>query len=193
MMNNIKALVVDDSITIRKIIRANLNKLGISNVYEAPNGDEGFKAAKITRLDVIFIDYNMPGGMSGLELAEKIKADPKISGVKLVAVSSEFDDMLMDQFRRVGVSEFIEKPFDLAKFNSAIVPIIEKAANEEEISGKHGGAKMTKDIIARLFSATPQVIIDDKYLSFVFGKEKVTIPAETFIENAFHFIDIPLE
>lgn len=195
-MKKLKALIIDDSITIRKIIRANLNKLGINEVFEAANADEGFKAAKATRLDVAFIDYNMPGGMTGLDLAEKIRGDAKISSIKLVAVSSEFDEALMDRFKEFGVTDFIEKPFDLGKFNAAIMPIIETKAGEKEEGesiASPGGAKLTKDMLNRLFATTPTITIDDKYMAFVFGNERVTIPSDAFISNSFHFIDIPTE
>jgi len=192
MQKKLKALVVDDSITIRKIIKANLNKLGVNEVFEAANAEEGFKIAKTTFLDVAFIDYNMPGSMNGLDLAHKIRADQKISSLRLIAVSAEFDEKLVEQFKEAGVKEFIEKPFDLAKFNIAIKPLLEDKESDSTIS-ESGGTKLTKDTLERLFATQPQITVDGNYIVFMFGNEKITMDIETFVAKSFYFLDITSE
>ena len=182
-MRTFKALIVDDSITIRKIIKANLVKLGIGTVLEASNGDEGLKAAFANKLDVIFLDYNMPG-MNGLDLTNKLRTDSRTQGVKIVAVSSEFDEQLISKFKEEGVYDFIEKPFDLAKFNSAIKPVLSKS--DENVDG----TKVTKDILIRLFSTPPVTTIDEKNIIFTFGNEKVSLLIDRFIDQASHSIEI---
>ncbi len=188
-MNKIKALVVDDSVTIRKIIKANLNKLGITTVHEANNGMEGYRLAVTTPLDIAFVDFNMPE-LNGLEMTEKLRADARTTELKIVAVSSGFDNVIIDRFKELGVFDFIDKPFDITKFNNAIKPILVKEASGEK---SQDGTKLTPEILTRLFSQTPQIDIDDTLMSFKFGNEKVTIPIDRFVTFASHFLDIPEE
>lgn len=194
MAKKFRALIVDDSITIRKIIKANLNKLGVSEVYEAANGDEGFKLARNMPLDVVFADYNMPV-LNGLEMITKIRGEERTASLKVVAISSEFDENLKDRFRELGVFDFIEKPFDLAKFNNSIKPVLVQTSTNEDgaPTNEPAGAKLTIEMLNRLFSTKPETIIDERYIAFVFGNEKITMQLDKFIHNSSHYLDIPLE
>jgi len=180
-LKKIRVLIADDSITIRKIIRANLNKLGIHEVFEASNGEDGFKLAKSLDANLAFVDYNMPG-LNGVELTDKIRKDAKISGLKIVAISSEFDDAVINQFKTLGVYGFVEKPFDLSKFNDIIKPILEDDSSP---------VGLTRDVVERLFGSTnPTATVDNKNINLDFGKEKLTIDIDIFTASAVHYHEL---
>jgi two-component system, chemotaxis family, chemotaxis protein CheY len=180
-LKKLRVLIVDDSVTIRKIIRANLNKLGVNEVFEASNGDDGFKLAKSLDANLAFFDYNMPG-LNGIELTDKIRKDSKLSTLKIIAISSEFDDIVVNQFKTLGVHSFVEKPFDLGKFNEAIKPLLE----EEDTQ-----TNLTRDVVERLFGAGVQTVtIDGKNMIFDFGKEKLTIDIDIFTASALHYQEV---
>jgi two-component system, chemotaxis family, chemotaxis protein CheY len=180
-LKKLKVIIVDDSVTIRKIIKANLNKLGINEIFEASNGDDGFKLAKSLDANLAFFDYNMPG-LNGVELTDKIRKDPKVSSLKIIAISSEFDDVVVSQFKTLGVHTFVDKPFDLSKFNEAVKPLM------EEDDAKVG---LTRDVIERLFGeGLKTATIDGNNLIFDFGKEKLTISIDIFTASALHYQEL---
>ncbi len=103
-----RALVVDDSPTMRAIVR----KLLASTRFplDVSEADEGFAALKTMReepIDLLFIDYNMPG-FSGLETIAELKRERR--RVHVVLMTSMEDDLLRDRAREHGVA-FLKKPF----------------------------------------------------------------------------------
>jgi CheY-like chemotaxis protein len=103
-----RALVVDDSTTMRSIVR----KLLASTRFplDVSEADEGFAALKAVReeaIDLVFIDYNMPG-FSGLETIAELKRERR--RVQVVLMTSMADDSLADRAREQGVA-FLKKPF----------------------------------------------------------------------------------
>jgi len=86
----VKILIVDDSATMRKIIRRNLRQAGYepTDVLEAGDGVEALTVLEGNTVDVIFSDVNMPN-MNGVELLDKIKASDATSA----SSPKPFDDV----------------------------------------------------------------------------------------------------
>ena len=84
-----KALVVDDSRTIRMIIRRILVELGYE-VCEASNGREALDVLKAEEaaVDLVLADWNMPE-MNGLELVKQLRKIPEYSSIKVIMVTTE--------------------------------------------------------------------------------------------------------
>jgi len=69
-MSELNFLIVDDSSTMRKIIKLNLTKVGYSNIIEAAHGAEALQKLSTEKVDLIFSDWNMPE-MNGLQFLHK--------------------------------------------------------------------------------------------------------------------------
>jgi two-component system chemotaxis response regulator CheY len=106
-----KALVVDDSKTIRTIVRRILTGLGYE-VLEAENGlvalgvIEHEKAA----VKLVLADWNMPE-MNGLELVKRLRQNPELASLKVVMVTTETEIGQMASALAAGANEYIMKPF----------------------------------------------------------------------------------
>lgn len=104
-----RVLVVDDSVTIRSIVRKVLS--GCSYAFDIADASEGREA--LTRLredaaDLVILDYNMPG-LNGFEtLVEIRKAQPDV-GVVMMTASP--DKVVVDKALREGAVGFLGKPF----------------------------------------------------------------------------------
>lgn len=114
-----KFLVVDDSITIRKIICANLQKMGVAKIFQAKDGEEAFRIAIVENVDIVITDHNMLG-MNGLKLVSKLRNNLKTENVFIIAMSSEFNEDLKAEYGFFGVAQFIHKPFNMDTFKKAI-------------------------------------------------------------------------
>lgn len=120
------ALIVDDSKLIRKVVRANLEDLEISHedVYEANDGKEAIQLlAELKRVDLIITDLQMPN-MDGVEFIKRIRKVPYFRKTRIIAVSSQLSDKMIETLGRLRVRDFIKKPFDLDKFMYNLKPII---------------------------------------------------------------------
>jgi len=101
-------LVVDDSPTMRSIVRKIL--AGVHFPLEVCEADEGFAALRMVRdhaIDLVFMDYNMPG-FSGLETIAEFRREKR--RVHVVLMTSLDDPSLEVRASEVG-ADFLKKPF----------------------------------------------------------------------------------
>jgi two-component system chemotaxis response regulator CheY len=106
-----KALVVDDSKTIRTIIRRILIGLG----YEVLEADNGVRALEVIEpekasVKLVLADWNMPE-MNGLELVKRLRQDPELASLKVMMVTTETEIGQMASALEAGANEYIMKPF----------------------------------------------------------------------------------
>jgi two-component system chemotaxis response regulator CheY len=108
-----KAMVVDDSRTIRRILAATLGELGFE-VCQAANGRDALDAMERERGDapigLALVDWNMPE-MNGLEFLRRLRADPANAGVLVVMVTTETAVDQMVKALAAGADEYVMKPF----------------------------------------------------------------------------------
>ena len=106
-----KALVVDDSRTIRIIIRRILLELGYE-VCEASNGREALEVLEAEKpdVDLVLADWNMPV-MNGLELLKELRQDSEFCGLKVLMVTTETEMEHMKSALDAGADEYVMKPF----------------------------------------------------------------------------------
>jgi two-component system chemotaxis response regulator CheY len=106
-----KALVVDDSKTIRMIMRRILIELGYE-VCEAANGIEALKVVEAdkTELALVLADWNMPE-MNGLDLLKRLRQDPDLATLKVIMVTTETEIEHMASALNAGANEYVMKPF----------------------------------------------------------------------------------
>jgi two-component system chemotaxis response regulator CheY len=106
-----RALVVDDSRAIRRIVGDMLQQLGIEVTF-AGNGLEALaELEKAEAFDVALVDWNMPE-MDGLALVKAIRADARHAGLPVLMVTTETEMESMSLALGAGVNEYVMKPFD---------------------------------------------------------------------------------
>lgn len=108
-MSQKKALIVDDStvtrLMIRKII---LDKYPDWEILEASSADDAKSLLKDHRdFDFFTLDQNMPGNLSGLDLAEDLKNNYKVA--KIVLITANIQDAIKNRAKSIGI-DFVEKP-----------------------------------------------------------------------------------
>jgi two-component system chemotaxis response regulator CheY len=106
-----KALVIDDSRAMRRIVGGVVKSLGFE-VIEAGHGGEGLEQLEehIADIGVVLVDWNMPV-MNGLEFIEAVRAQEQYKTTKLVMVTTETEPARMVKALMAGVDEFVMKPF----------------------------------------------------------------------------------
>ncbi len=105
-------LVVDDTPSIRFLIRTNLELAGFE-VTEASDGQDCLDvlAGLETLPDVITMDMVMPR-MDGVTAIARVRAIPRYAGIGLVMVSTQSQQIDMNRAAAAGVDEYVVKPFD---------------------------------------------------------------------------------
>ncbi len=103
-----KALVVDDSLTIRRIVIKALGIVGITDATEAGDGMEAVKAATTTDFDLILLDWNMPK-MSGIDALRALRQAGKKTPVIMVTTEAEKSRVI--EAIKTGANDYLIKPF----------------------------------------------------------------------------------
>jgi two-component system, chemotaxis family, chemotaxis protein CheY len=106
-----KALIVDDSRTIRTILKGILLELGYE-VCEAADGKEALAVidAEGTSVSLVLTDWNMPE-MDGLDLLKRLRQNPELSLLKIIMVTTETELDRMVSALDAGANEYVMKPF----------------------------------------------------------------------------------
>lgn len=106
-----KLLVVDDSSTMRRIIKNTLARLGYKDVLEGGDGVEGWEALDSNPdVEMLITDWNMPE-MNGLELVKKVRADERFKDMPIIMVTTEGGKAEVITALKAGVNNYIVKPF----------------------------------------------------------------------------------
>ncbi|PCJ51928.1 MAG: two-component system response regulator [Planctomycetota bacterium] len=106
-----KVLVVDDSSSIRQIIRNNLIEIGCDLVLEAKNGLEGISLVfENNDIDFCLVDWNMPK-MDGFQFLEKMRAHDDYKSIPIIMVSTESTLQRVGLAIDAGANGYIVKPF----------------------------------------------------------------------------------
>jgi len=107
----LKLLVVDDSSTMRRIIKNTLARLGYKDVLEGADGVEGWNVLDSNpEIDMLITDWNMPE-MNGLELVKKVRADSRFTDLPIIMVTTEGGKAEVITALKAGVNNYIVKPF----------------------------------------------------------------------------------
>lgn len=106
-----KMLIVDDSSTMRRIIKNTLQRLGYEDILEAEHGLQAWEILdSIDGIKVLITDWNMPE-MNGLDLVKKVRADGRFVDIPIIMVTTEGGKAEVITALKAGVNNYIVKPF----------------------------------------------------------------------------------
>ena len=128
-MNNIRALIVDDSSVMRKIVERSLRQAGLSiaQVFETSNGAEALASVQQNKVDLILCDINM-SVMDGLEFVRQLAGVENAKGVLVVMITTEGSEGHVVQALSAGARGYIRKPFTPDQVKEHVLPILEVKA-----------------------------------------------------------------
>ncbi len=124
-MSEIRALIVDDSSVMRKIVERSLRQAGLDQlvVHEAGSGTEGLELLKARQVDLILSDINMPA-MDGLEFLRQIRVQNLAPGVPVVMITTESSEEHVKQAIQAGARGYIRKPFTADQVKERVLPLV---------------------------------------------------------------------
>ena len=123
-------LVVDDSFVMRKVIKKQLDQLGIDSVVEAKNGREAIKEIielekKQLKIDLILTDWKMPK-MTGIEFVKAVRQTNAFRKVPIIMIATNNTKAEVRQALATGIDNYITKPFTPSLFRTKIVDTLKE-------------------------------------------------------------------
>jgi len=106
-------LVVDDMAPMRKVTTGQLRLMGANTILAASNGLEALQLLRSRRVDIVLSDWNMPV-MSGLDLLQAVRNDPKFSHLPFIMITAETERIRIEEAIGNGVTSLLIKPYTAA-------------------------------------------------------------------------------
>jgi chemosensory pili system protein ChpA (sensor histidine kinase/response regulator) len=117
------ALVVDDSITVRRVTQRLLERNGM-RVATAKDGVDALAVLQDQIPDIILLDIEMPR-MDGYEFAAQVRNDPRVSDIPIVMITSRVGEKHRARAIELGVNDYLGKPYQENQLLDAIEPLVE--------------------------------------------------------------------
>jgi two-component system chemotaxis response regulator CheY len=125
-MSDTRVLVVDDSSTMRRIIKNTLSRIGFENTIEAEHGIDALAKLKATGADIILTDWNMPE-MDGMTFVKSVRGSDTYKGIPIIMVTTEAAKAEVLEALKQGVNDYIVKPFTPDALKEKVERILVKA------------------------------------------------------------------
>ena len=128
-VENLRCLIVDDSSTMRQIIKDILAPLKITSPVFAENGKVAYEKLqsnitnKRPQFHVVFLDWAMPE-MDGYTLLKLCREDINYNNVAFIMVTAENEKALVMMAIKTGATSFIRKPFTANEFNEKLLKVV---------------------------------------------------------------------
>jgi two-component system chemotaxis response regulator CheY len=129
----VRALIIDDSAVMRKVIERALRQAGLdlSDVVQASNGEEALEVLRAdsgsaVKIGLIISDINMPV-MDGLQFLETRRDQKLAPGVPVVMITTEGSEPFVLRAIAAGAQGYICKPFTADQVKARVVPLLQAA------------------------------------------------------------------
>jgi DNA-binding response OmpR family regulator len=156
---NVKILLIDDDITLSHLLSQYLRESSFE-VIEASNGPMGLRLAYGEKPDLVLLDIMLPG-MDGWEVCARLRELADLPIIMLTAKTTEADKL---RGFRLGVDDYVTKPFSFAELVARIQAVIGRAHNEQKELG---------------YIAYGEIVLDMKrYQASVSGRSLELTPTE---------------
>ncbi|MDT0675257.1 hybrid sensor histidine kinase/response regulator transcription factor [Autumnicola musiva] len=150
--NNPAVLIIEDDVDFLNFLTGEFK--AFYNVFIATNGEEGWKKTLSVKPDIIISDWIMPK-MDGISLCEKIRKDPRTRHIPFILLTANKKDQEKLQALKIGVNDFISKPFNLDVLLSRTGNLIEQRRAFQQAYSKK--IKLEKE-------QQPVISQDDKFV-----------------------------
>ncbi|MEH6364738.1 MAG: response regulator, partial [Pseudomonas marincola] len=123
-------MVVDDSITVRKVTSRLLERNGM-NVFTAKDGVDAISLLQERKPDILLLDIEMPR-MDGFEVATLVRHDPRLQDLPIIMITSRTGDKHRERALGLGVNEYLGKPYQ----ESVLLEHIQRLAGDRSQTGR---------------------------------------------------------
>jgi CheY-like chemotaxis protein len=115
-----KVLIAEDSSVIQNLTKKILQFQNFE-ISAVKNGQQVLQTLENEEIDIILMDINMPI-MDGMECARRVRAlpDAKKANIPIVAITGNAKNYSMDDFKKAGITDYLQKPLDFDKLVSIV-------------------------------------------------------------------------
>jgi two-component system chemotaxis response regulator CheY len=120
-------LIVDDSPTMRRMVKSSLARLGTGGFVEAGSGLEAIEQLTLRPAAVMVLDLNMPD-MHGLDVLKFVRSHPSLRALPVLVLTTRGDDASREMAMAAGATAYVTKPFAPQALAADVAGLLEAAA-----------------------------------------------------------------
>ncbi len=124
-------LIVDDSSTIRRILRRDLEQAGY-RVNEAADGEQGLTSCRTDRPDLVLLDVDMPV-LDGLATMEQLQADPHLRWLPVLFLTARIAGDEVARGLELGAHDYLKKPCEPSELIARVSTALRLASRHDEL------------------------------------------------------------
>lgn len=124
-------LIVDDSSTVRRILRRDLEAAGY-RVTEAADGEQGLVSCRSDRPDLVLLDVDMPV-LDGLATMEQMQLDPHLRWLPVLFLTARIAGSEVARGLDMGAHDYLKKPCDAAELIARVSTALRLASRHDEL------------------------------------------------------------
>lgn len=121
-------LVVEDEPGIQEVLKFNLGQHG-HDVIVAGDGEDALNLLRGALPDIILLDWMLPG-MSGVDVARRVRSDSRLKGIPIIMLTARADERDKVLGLDVGADDYITKPFSPRELMARIKAVLRRRAPE---------------------------------------------------------------
>lgn len=125
-----RVLIVDDMMTMRKIVGKACKDIGFTDLTEAADGQKAWEALQGANPDIglVISDWNMPN-CTGIDLLKRVRADSRYKNLPFILLTAESEGHQVAEAVKAGVDNYIVKPFTPDLLQKKLEETHKKVAN----------------------------------------------------------------
>lgn len=124
-VQDLKVLVVDDQVNMRRTIKNMLRTMGFRNFTEAEDGAVALRIVERESFDLIICDWNMPR-VTGVEVLRSIRNNKKFNDISFLMLTGEVEESRVAETIEAEVDDYLLKPFEIRLLTEKLIKILSK-------------------------------------------------------------------
>lgn len=126
-----RILIVDDSHTLRRMVRACLEGLEEVEMVEAASGLEALEQMALSSPQLLILDINMPD-MHGLDVLRFLRSHERLQHLPVIILTTRGDDMTRQEAQQAGADVYLTKPFQPEELRQRVKQLLEQTYSRQE-------------------------------------------------------------
>lgn len=120
-----KILIVDDELSIRELIKFNLEKAGFT-VIESGDGEDALRIVKASKPELLVLDLMLPG-LDGIEVCRSLKSNRETSGIPIIMLTARNDEIDKIIGLEMGADDYLTKPFSTRELVARVKAVLRRS------------------------------------------------------------------
>ncbi|HMI95774.1 MAG TPA: response regulator [Micropepsaceae bacterium] len=126
-LHTLTALIIDDNVHMRRLLRTLLIGYGLNDVHDAADGETGIRMLNRVKPDFVLCDYDMKP-MNGIGFVKAVRntCPPPLAWIPIIMITAHAERRRLEKARDAGITEALLKPVTPRNLYDRIVQIIER-------------------------------------------------------------------